>query len=234
MLPEDITLFRPYIGFTSKCLVELAMLKMSQEIREKPKWYEKVSDPEIVAKWKEEAKAQDISSEAADYVIEEVKHYATIREGSIEPGPIDGTWKADELIEEKLREKFKSLVAELENVPADKKISILAAIIWLLIWFIHRCTATSKTKVFSSTRKQSTKSLSRQMNQDRRRSARDSMTRSMPPAENIAGFHPKPQSKKTTSRSTRTSTIFIRRITKNFTRSSAKSFRNLFRCSIER
>lgn len=122
MLPPDAKLYRPYDEYPAKCLVELNMLKMSQEIRAKPEWYEKVLQSEIVANWKVEAEAQGLSPEAADYVIDEVKHYATLRDGCLEPGPVDGTWKADGLISDEIAGRLKKLVAAgLENVPADKK-----------------------------------------------------------------------------------------------------------------
>lgn len=122
MLPPSAKLYRPFDEYTAKCLVELNMLKMSQEIRNKPNWFEKVSQPEITAKWKEEAEAQGLTSEAADFIIEEVKYYATLREGCVEPGPVDGTWVADGLIAEDVAGRLKELVATgLENVPADEK-----------------------------------------------------------------------------------------------------------------
>lgn len=98
------------------------MLSMSQEIRNKPDWHEKVLKPEITAKWKAEAEAQGLTSEAADFIIEEVKYYATIRSGSIEPGPVDGTWIDEQLIDGATLDRFKKLVVDgLEKVPAEQK-----------------------------------------------------------------------------------------------------------------
>lgn len=121
MLPENIELYRPLENFPAKCLVELEMLKMSQEIRNKLDWHEKVLDSEITAKWKEEAEKQGLSSDAADYVIDEVKLYATQRDGFVEPGPVEGTWKADKLIDDDLLSRLKNLVGGLEKNQVDKK-----------------------------------------------------------------------------------------------------------------
>ncbi len=40
-------------------LVELRMWKLSGQIRSKPNWWNKVQDPELVAKWREEMVEQD-------------------------------------------------------------------------------------------------------------------------------------------------------------------------------
>ena len=122
MLPEDLSLYEPLKDRPAKCLGELDMLKMSQEIRKKPNWFEKVHDKEIAAKWKAEGEGQGVLPEGADYVIEEVKYFSTLREGSIEPGPVDGTWIADKIIPEETVKTFKSLVANgLENVSSEQK-----------------------------------------------------------------------------------------------------------------
>lgn len=122
MIPEDIELYRPLEIYPMKCVEEIKMLLMSQEIRNKPNWFEKVTDAEIAAKWKCEAVEQGLRSEAADYVIEEIKFLATVKDGCIEAGPIQGTWKADNLIDDTTNTRLKKLVAAgLENVPPEKK-----------------------------------------------------------------------------------------------------------------
>lgn len=121
MLPENVKLYNPIQEVPPKCLVELKMLAMSQEIRSKPDWSEKVMKPEIVAKWRKEAEKQELSSEAVDYVIDEVKYLATLKEGNIEPGPVQGTWMAEKLIDEATLARFKKHVEPLEAVPEEKK-----------------------------------------------------------------------------------------------------------------
>lgn len=122
MLPKDIEIYRPFDNFPAKCVVELKMQTMSQEIRNKSGWHEKIVQPEIAEKWKNEAIGQGLSSEAANYVIEEVKFFATLKDGSIEPGPVEGTWKADSLIDETMNTRLRKLVADgLENIPPEQK-----------------------------------------------------------------------------------------------------------------
>lgn len=122
MLPENMELYRPFENYPAKCVVELKMQTMSQEIRNKPDWHEKVFQPEIAEKWKSEAIGQGLSSDAADYVIDEVKYFATLKEGCVEPGPVEGTWRADNLIDDATEARLKKLVAEgLENVPPEEK-----------------------------------------------------------------------------------------------------------------
>jgi hypothetical protein len=122
MLPEKTDLYYPLRDNNIPlCLLELKMMKFSQQIREKPDWFEKINNTEITTKWKKEAEAQGLTSDAAEYVVEEAKYYATKREGCIEPGPVDGTWKADGLIDAKSLEKLEEIVKKLEDVPADKK-----------------------------------------------------------------------------------------------------------------
>lgn len=55
-------------------------------------------------------------------MLDELKYYATLKEGPIEIGPVDGTWQADQLIDEPLLTAFKESVFELlENVDESKR-----------------------------------------------------------------------------------------------------------------
>lgn len=122
MLPEGVVLYRPLDRFPPKSLTELSILKISKEIRDKPKWFEKVLQADIVTKWKSEAVAQGLREEEAEFTIDFVKHCATLRDGCVEPGPVQATWIADGLIDDELSAKLKKLVAEgLENVSEDEK-----------------------------------------------------------------------------------------------------------------
>lgn len=122
MLPPDVKFYRPLTPFQPKCLVELEMLRFSQEIRRKQDWDVKVHKEGIAEKWMAEAVTQGMRPEAAQYVIDEVKFYSTQKDGNLEPGPVDGTWIAKDLIDGETLTKFKKLVAEgLENVPTEEK-----------------------------------------------------------------------------------------------------------------
>ena len=88
-------------------LVELRMRRFSGEIRAKPRWWEKLEDPAIAAKWREEIVEQDralveklwggeerfvcedgskkwprdpITQAQVDYIIDELKFEATQRD----------------------------------------------------------------------------------------------------------------------------------------------------------
>lgn len=105
-----------------KTLVELKLIKLSQKIRSKPNWIDKIKDPSIVARWKSELLEQGVTEAEFEYILDELRYYASLKEGSIGVGPVDGTWQSDDLIDEKLRTSFKELVFELlENVAESEK-----------------------------------------------------------------------------------------------------------------
>lgn len=105
-----------------KTLLELNLINISQKIRSKPNWMEKIKNPSIVAKWKSEIAEQSVTATEFEYILDELRYYATVKEGPIEIGPVDGTWQSDELIDETLLTSFKESVFELlENVDESEK-----------------------------------------------------------------------------------------------------------------
>lgn len=105
-----------------RTVVELKLIKVSQTIRAKPEWMEKAKNPTIIAKWKSECAKQNVTEAEFEYILDELRYYANLKEGPIEIGPVDGTWQADQLIEEELSTAFKESVFELlENVDESKK-----------------------------------------------------------------------------------------------------------------
>jgi hypothetical protein len=57
--PSPFSFFQDYgSGMPAATARELRMMYLSQSIREKPAWREKMQDPDIVAKWTQEAIAQ--------------------------------------------------------------------------------------------------------------------------------------------------------------------------------
>lgn len=105
-----------------KTLLELNLINISQKIRSKPNWMEKIKNPSIVAKWKSEIAEQSVTAAEFEYILDELRYYATVKEGPIEIGPVDGTWQSDELIDETLLTSFKESVFELlENVDESEK-----------------------------------------------------------------------------------------------------------------
>ncbi|KAF9779870.1 hypothetical protein BJ322DRAFT_1129730 [Thelephora terrestris] len=117
-----------------RTILELRMCALSNRLREKPNWWEKMEDESIVEKWREEALQQagdDANPEwkltpgMVNYVLEELQGYADLRESEtgIEArvGPAERVWKSDELIPSSLREKLLAAVAPLESVPDSQK-----------------------------------------------------------------------------------------------------------------
>ncbi len=105
-----------------KTLVEMELIKVSQSIRAKPDWMEKIKNPKLVEKWKSESAAKHVTASEFEYVIDELRYYASLKDGPIEVGPVDGTWQSDELIDETLQTSFKESVFELlENVDESEK-----------------------------------------------------------------------------------------------------------------
>ncbi|XP_037046523.1 uncharacterized protein LOC119081593 [Bradysia coprophila] len=105
-----------------RTVTELKLIKVSQTIRAKPDWMEKLKNPTIVAKWKSECAKQNVNETEFQYILDELRYYATLTEGPIEIGPLDGTWQSDGLIDEQLLTVFKESVFELlENVDESEK-----------------------------------------------------------------------------------------------------------------
>ncbi|KAJ6633832.1 hypothetical protein Bhyg_16969 [Pseudolycoriella hygida] len=95
-----------------KTLSELKLITVSQTIRRKPFWREKMKNPQIVTKWKEEIAEQGVTPSEFEYILDELNYYANM-EDSVEVGPVDGTWQSDELIDQSLLTSFKELVYQL-------------------------------------------------------------------------------------------------------------------------
>lgn len=106
-----------------KTVIELKLMKISQNIRAKVNWITKVENPTIVAKWKAEcAEKLQTTDEEFEYVVDELRYYAGLKDGPIEVGPVDGTWQADELIDGSVLASFKESVYNLlENVEESER-----------------------------------------------------------------------------------------------------------------
>ncbi|MET7369127.1 DUF4246 domain-containing protein [Streptomyces sp. NPDC005566] len=104
---------------TPRTLRELQMMQCSSHIREKPGWFDKMNDADIVARWTQEALAQGLTEAQVGYVLAELVHYAALRDGrtGIEVSAVDGVWQSDTLIDDKLRSRLREAVRVLEEVP---------------------------------------------------------------------------------------------------------------------
>lgn len=104
-----------------RSVLELRLLALSAAARQKPDWPSKRLNPEIVARWREEALAQHITPAEFQVVIDELECYDKLRSGCIEVADVDGVWKAPGLFSQDLTSRFSRLVDHLSNVPEDEK-----------------------------------------------------------------------------------------------------------------
>lgn len=95
------------------------MMQCSAHIRAKPGWFDKINDPDIVARWTQEAVAQGLTEAQVRYVLAELGHYAALRDGrtGIEVSAVDGVWQSDTLVDDKLGSRLREAVRVLEQVP---------------------------------------------------------------------------------------------------------------------
>ncbi|CAK5268853.1 unnamed protein product [Mycena citricolor] len=112
-------------------LAELRMCKLSAQLREKDRWWDKCWDENITRKWTAEVQEQQkdlvrwskLSERMVNYVIEELQAASRIREktGGVEPGPFDRVYISDGLIAEELTAQLAAAVKLLEDVPSNEK-----------------------------------------------------------------------------------------------------------------
>ncbi|WP_327712604.1 DUF4246 domain-containing protein [Streptomyces sp. NBC_00464] len=104
---------------TPRTLRELQMMQCSSHIRAKPGWFDKMNDADILDRWTREAVAQGLTEAQVRFVLAELVHYATLRDGrtGIEVSAVDGVWQSDTLVDEKLGSRLREAVRVLEQVP---------------------------------------------------------------------------------------------------------------------
>ncbi|WP_279329099.1 DUF4246 domain-containing protein [Streptomyces sp. OS603R] len=104
---------------TPRTLREIEMIQCSAQLRAKARWFEKMRDAGIVARWAEEASAQGLTEAQVRYVLDELAHYAALRdEGTgAEVSAVDGVWQSDTLVDDGLRARLRDAVRVLEEVP---------------------------------------------------------------------------------------------------------------------
>ena len=106
-----------------RTLRELEMMRCSAHLREKPEWYVKMRDPAVVDRWTREAVEQGMTPAQIRYVIDELAHYAALRDErtGIEVSAVDGVWQSDTLIDADLTNRLREAVRVLEDVPEEEK-----------------------------------------------------------------------------------------------------------------
>ncbi|CAF3580872.1 unnamed protein product [Fusarium graminearum] len=112
---------------------ETCMLKIIEDLTNKPEWWLKVKDEEIATKWMKEAMEMpwedyrphgDFTQKMANACIKELRIKADLYEKTGLIPVMDYTsaaFKSDNLIPKDLREALKDAVAPMENVPEDQK-----------------------------------------------------------------------------------------------------------------
>ena len=113
---------------------EVCMLRLVEELTNKPEWWRKVRDPAIAARWKAEALAfdwaayreyGDFTPAMADAVLNELKVKAELFEKTGLVPVLDyseAAIKSDVVMTEEMREELRTTVARLlEDVPEDQK-----------------------------------------------------------------------------------------------------------------
>ncbi|KAF8993753.1 hypothetical protein BDQ17DRAFT_1224385, partial [Cyathus striatus] len=105
-------------------LRELRMLRIMDEVTDKPNWEIKVFNEDITAKWREEilSSGEDVSSRMIDCIFDELKHKAKVltKTGIITVFD-QGVVKSDTIIPMDLKAALVEAVKPLEDVPNKKK-----------------------------------------------------------------------------------------------------------------
>ncbi|MFI6412026.1 DUF4246 domain-containing protein [Streptomyces sp. NPDC050585] len=106
-----------------RTLRELQMMQCSAHIRSKPRWFEKMRDPAVVARWTREAVDQGMTEAQVAYVLAELAHYAALRDErtGAEVSAVDGVWQSDTLVDDRLRARLRDAVRVLEEVPEAER-----------------------------------------------------------------------------------------------------------------
>ncbi|OMJ22468.1 hypothetical protein AYI70_g2857 [Smittium culicis] len=104
-------------GIKPYTLLELEIMKVLCEIKNKVNWPQKIISDEIRSKWIQEL-SPHFSESAIKYAIDELNFYVeNSPEGKIFPGPVDRTYISDSIIPSYLQEDLINQVSKLENVP---------------------------------------------------------------------------------------------------------------------
>jgi len=104
-----------------RSLIELRLNALSASIRNKADWHSKRLNPEIVAKWQQEASVQHFAPAQFKFVIDELGYYDKLCNGSIEVAEVDGVWRAPALFPPDVSSNFTRLVAHLSDIPDPEK-----------------------------------------------------------------------------------------------------------------
>ena len=107
-----------------RCLDEKKIIALSNAIREKPEWWLKYKNPEIVAKWRKEMEDQEVGADIIVFVLHELEFYDNLRKKTGETFQIgcnDYVVIGDKIVPSELKQQLRESVAPLENVSDHLK-----------------------------------------------------------------------------------------------------------------
>jgi hypothetical protein len=104
-----------------KCKQEINMIALSRAIRQKKNWPEKLKNPEIVKKWRNDANPLVFTASELDYIFDELNHYASRIQENMHPSLIEKIWQSDNLISNDLKFDLIKCGQMLENVDESEK-----------------------------------------------------------------------------------------------------------------
>ncbi|TFK70996.1 hypothetical protein BDN72DRAFT_958380 [Pluteus cervinus] len=109
-----------YLPLTT--LREFTMMNLMNQLTDKPKWDQKIEDPEIASKWREEAlniPDIDMSEQMVDYCIAELRDKARLFQEYNAVSVFTGdVVKSDTIVPDSLRTTLIQTVKPLEDVPS--------------------------------------------------------------------------------------------------------------------
>ncbi|WTB86883.1 DUF4246 domain-containing protein [Streptomyces cellulosae] len=121
--PLPFAASRTSSSIAPRTLREIEMMQCSAQLRSKPRWFEKMRDAGIVDRWTQEALVQGLTEAQVRYVIDELAHYAALRdeETGAEVSAVDGVWQSDTLVDDGLRQRLREAVRVLEEIPEEER-----------------------------------------------------------------------------------------------------------------
>ncbi|RFU23923.1 hypothetical protein B7463_g12415, partial [Scytalidium lignicola] len=115
---NDLDIEDGHVSLPLLTLRELDMIRIMENITEKPNWDSKVFDTAITSRWKEEALGNNVTKAMMNWVIAELQDKARIfQKRGFVIAYNGGVVKADTAVPEEIKEAFKIAVRPLEDTP---------------------------------------------------------------------------------------------------------------------
>jgi hypothetical protein len=107
-----------------KTILDTNIMFLKQNIMGKPKWYEKISNTTILAKWKREVRTK-MSPEEVQYCIDWLMYEVSQKDSNpfqaILSSPLDAVYVVEFLVSEELKKSFVKNLSVLENIPLSDR-----------------------------------------------------------------------------------------------------------------